>query len=218
MKITAVSDLHGHLPAIPPCDLLLLAGDLCPASDHSIFAQMKFLVGPFANWLDQVPAKRVVGVAGNHDFIFEKKPDLVPKNLRWDYLQDAGVEIGGLRIYGTPWQPWFHDWAFNLYEEDLVKKWAKIPADTDVLVCHGPPFGYGDAADGPGASSRRTGSPGLTRRIAEIAPRLVVFGHIHEGRGQWRMAGAGGRVTVLANVTLVDRGYRPVYEPMTFEV
>src|SRR5437588_4704415 len=127
MKITAVSDLHGHLPAIGPCDLLLLAGDLCPVKDHSTFAQMKFLVGPFADWLERVPAGRVVGVAGNHDFIFEKKPDLVPRNLRWDYLQDSGVAIGGMKIYGTPWQPWFNDWAFNLYEEDLVKKWVKIP-------------------------------------------------------------------------------------------
>jgi hypothetical protein len=29
------------------------------------------------------------------------------------YLQDAGLELFGLRIWGTPWQPWFYDWAFN---------------------------------------------------------------------------------------------------------
>ena len=218
MKVTAVSDLHGHLPAVAPCDLLLLAGDLCPADDHSTFAQMKFLAGPFADWLEQVPAARVVGVAGNHDFIFERKPDLVPRTLRWDYLQDGGAEVGGLKVYGTPWQPWFHDWAFNLYEEELVKKWAKVPDGTDVLVCHGPPFGFGDAAEGPGTSNRRTGSPGLLRRIEEVAPRLVVFGHIHEGRGRWEVRTPGGKGVTLANVTLVDRHYRAVHEPMTFEV
>jgi Icc-related predicted phosphoesterase len=215
LKIIATSDLHGQLPPIEPCDLLLLAGDLCPASDHSLFAQMQFLAGPFADWLEQVPAKRIVGVAGNHDFIFEKRPDLVPRTLRWDYLQDSATEVHGLKVYGTPWQPWFYDWAFNLSEEELVKKWARIPEGTDVLVCHGPPIGYGDKPQGPRPPQ---GSPGLLHRIEQIAPGLVVFGHIHEGRGRWQLRLADGREVTLANVTHVNLRYEPVYPPMTFEL
>ena len=30
------------------------------------------------------------------------------------YLEDQEVTVEGLRIYGSPWQPEFCDWAFNL--------------------------------------------------------------------------------------------------------
>ena len=30
------------------------------------------------------------------------------------YLQDSTTQIYGLKIYGTPWQPEFCGWAFNL--------------------------------------------------------------------------------------------------------
>src|SRR5438477_8830187 len=133
--IVAASDLHGHLPDVPPCDLLLLAGDLCPVMDHSIATQAQFLAGPLKDWLETVPAKHVVAIAGNHDFIFERDADLVPQGLRWTYLQDAGATVGGFKVYGTPWQPWFYDWAFNLKsEEEMAAKWAKIPNGTDILV------------------------------------------------------------------------------------
>src|SRR3954452_22943471 len=107
--IVAASDLHGHLPDVPECDLLLLAGDLCPVADHSIPTQAQFPAGPFKDWLASVPARQIVGIAGNHDFIFERDADLVPRNLPWTYLQDAGAAFGGFNVFGTPWQPWYYD-------------------------------------------------------------------------------------------------------------
>jgi Icc-related predicted phosphoesterase len=213
VKIVAVSDLHGFLPDIPPCDLLLLAGDITPVRDHSIPRQAEWMDTNFRRWLEEVPARKVVGVAGNHDFIFQRASERVPRNLRWTYLQDSATEWEGLRFWGTPWQPWFYDWAFNLYEEDLVAKWALIPAGTDILVLHAPPYGYGDGVPQRSGMVRRTGSPSLLKRIEEIAPRVVVFGHIHEGRGQWRLG-----KTVLANVTVVDAGYDNVYPPWEHEL
>lgn len=212
LKLVAISDQHGFLPTIPPCDLLLIGGDICPVRDHSEDYQASWLNTDFRRWLKTVPARKIVGVAGNHDFVFERMPEAVPKDLPWAYLQDSAIEWEGLRIYGTPWQPWFFDWAFNLYEEDLLAKWAKIPQGTDILVLHGPPHGYGDGVPNRG-SVRHTGSPGLLKRIEEVRPRVVIFGHIHEGRGQWTLG-----PTTLANVTVVDVNYDNVYAPWEYEL
>jgi Icc-related predicted phosphoesterase len=212
MKIVAVGDLHGVLPGIPPCDLLLLAGDLCPLENHALEFQADWLNTRFRRWLEGVPARRIVGVAGNHDFLFERAPEQVPRDLPWTYLQDSGLEWEGWRIWGTPWQPWFYDWAFNLSEEELQKRWQLIPDGTDILVLHGPPWGYGDGVP-ERTGLRRCGSRTLLERIEQIRPRLVVFGHIHEGRGESRLGS-----TVLANVTVLDGSYEHVHPPWQHEL
>ena len=213
MKVVAVSDLHGALPAIPPCDLLLIAGDVCPVRDHRIARQADWLDTEFRRWLEQAPARHIVGVAGNHDFIFEREPTRVPRDLPWVYLQDSGTTCDRLRLWGSPWQPRFFDWAFNLDEPELAAKWALVPEGTDVLVLHGPPFGYGDAVSRGDGAVEHTGSPSLRERIRQIQPRLVVFGHIHEGRGEWRLG-----PTVLANVSVMDARYEPVHPPWELEL
>src|SRR4051794_40180178 len=205
MKIAAVSDLHGLLPDIPPCDLLLIGGDVCPLKDHKLRRQADWLDSDFRAWLTRVPARKIIGVAGNHDFVFQHEPAWVPRDLPWTYLQDSGCEWEGLRFWGTPWQPWFFDWAFNLHEPDLAPKWRLIPEGTDVLVLHGPPHCYGDGVP-EGGGVRRTGSPSLLERIEQVRPRLVVFGHIHEGRGEWRLGDV-----VLANVSIVNAAYKHVH-------
>jgi len=208
MKIIAMSDLHGILPdEVPACDLLLLAGDLCPIENHTLLFQRDWLDREFRRWLERQPALKIIGVAGNHDLIFEHAPELVPRDLPWTYLQDSGSTCAGFKIWGTPWQPWFFDWAFNGRPEQLQKIWALIPDDTDILVVHGPPFGYGDAIP-ERIGVRRSGCPHLLERIRAVRPRLVVFGHIHEGRGQWQIGD-----TTLANVTMVNAAYMPIYPP-----
>lgn len=213
MIIQAVSDLHGTLPDVPACDLLLIAGDVCPVEDHDIHFQAQWLNTTFRAWLSGLHARHVVGVCGNHDFVFEKRPDLVPTDLPWTYLQDSGCTIEGLRVWGTPWQPRFFDWAFNLDEPELAAKWRLIPDGTDVLVLHGPPHGIGDAVPRRGGVVENTGSPSLLERIRAVGPRVVVFGHIHEGRGEYRLG-----ETVLANVTVVDEKYRHVHPVWRYEL
>lgn len=212
LDIVAVSDLHGTLPEIPPCDLLLIAGDICPVANHDPDYQAVWLDNEFRFWLGSQPARQSAFIAGNHDFVFQDKPHRVPRDLSGVYLQDTALAHRGLKIWGTPWQPWFHDWAFNLHEPQLEEKWRLIPTDTDILMVHGPPHGFGDwVPDRRGA--RRTGSPSLLARIEEIEPRLVVFGHIHEGRGQWQLG-----PTTLANVTLLNERYEAVHRPWRFQL
>lgn len=202
VRVALLADLHGHLPPVPPCDLLLLAGDLCPATDHGVQTQARWLGGPFRDWLQAVPAAAVVGIAGNHDFVFEREPELVPADLPWTYLEDSAVDIAGLRIWGSPWTPWFHDWAFNAPRDggelDLARRYRAIPDATDVFLVHGPPRGFGDRT----TAGISAGSTALLDAIDAAAPKLCVFGHIHEGRGQWTRG-----TTELVNAAAVDELY-----------
>ena len=129
-------------------------------TNHGLRFQADWLDADFRFWLEAAPAEQIVFVAGNHDLVFQHEPSWVPKDLPAVYLQDAGLEWRGLKIWGTPWQPWFFDWAFNLREPELKSKWDLIPADTDILVVHGPPFGYGDAVP---RAWRRPSTPGRRR-------------------------------------------------------
>lgn len=201
MRICCISDLHGLLPPVAECDLLLLAGDYCPHTK----GQNWWLRDFFAPWVAEIAERgtKVVGVAGNHDFIWEKSPDLVPR-INWTYLQDSGCMFAGQNIYGSPWQPRFCDWAFNLDEPDLAKKWADIPRDTDILLLHGPPFGAGDKTN----RAERIGSKSLRQRIEEVQPKLVVCGHNHGGYGEHWI----GKTLVL-NVALLDDAYRQARGP-----
>lgn len=209
LKIVAISDLHGKLPAIPECDLLLIGGDICPcrgSQQSGITFQSFWLRGEFEPWLRDVPAKHVVATWGNHDWIGERAPERV--RLPWTMLVDQSTELFGLKIYGTPWQPVFFDWAFNLTEPQLERKWAAIPDDTDILLLHGPPHGIGDMAD-----SGHVGSPSLRRRVSEVKPRLAVFGHIHSGYGVYEVGGSK-----LVNASLLDESYRMVNAPHVIEL
>ena len=225
MKIVAISDQHGFLPKIPSCDLFLIAGDLCPAINHSLPFQESWLETNFKPWLEAVDAKCKVVIAGNHDFIAEHRKATVEKIFRNSknvhYLHESSCEFEGLKIYGIPHTLYFYDWAFNLYEADLKKKWAKIPADTDILVSHGPPYGYGDLApriitnknEQEWPAGEHVGSPSLREWISETQPKLVVFGHIHEGRGEWKCGD-----TTVANVTVVNSKYKNIHTPWTVEL
>jgi hypothetical protein len=206
MKIVCASDLHGFLPEIPDCDLLLLGGDYCPTQRGQNF----WVNQVFAPWItEQSKTKKIIGVAGNHDEIFQKYPDSLVK-MDWVYLQDSGYEWGGFKFWGSPWQPRFHDWAFNADEWELEKYWEQIPEDTDILLLHGPPFSYGDFSP---FGCVNTGSPSLLKKIEEIQPKLVIAGHIHSGYGVYKI----GQTTFLS-CSLVDEAYRLKNPPHIIEL
>lgn len=182
MRITVLADQHGTLPDLPPCDLLILAGDLTNGNptgprDDSDEYWRDWLFGPFAEWLGRQKFDKAVAIAGNHDTALERWPEL-PEGIT--YLCDSGCEYRGLRIWGTPWIKPFGDLAFNLPLEESWAKRQAIPPDTDILISHGPPFGIGDISGG-----RNCGCVSLRARIQEIEPELVLCGHIHDSAGRY---------------------------------
>jgi hypothetical protein len=208
--VAAIADLHGFLPDVPPCDVLLVAGDVCPVQDHGLERQRRWLETSFTDWLGGIEAGTIVGIAGNHDFVAQADPALMC-SLPWRYLCDESVDAGGLRIHGSPWTPTFYDWAFMQDDPDLAAVWAAIPDDIDVLVTHGPPHGHADIA----VHGLHCGSETLTARLAELDRlRLHVFGHIHEGGGIRETLGAA----TLANVSYVDFDYRPAHPSAVFDL
>ncbi|MFH1438051.1 MAG: metallophosphatase domain-containing protein [Pseudomonadota bacterium] len=182
MKLVIVSDTHGYHRnmTIPDGDVFVHAGDFTVSGSLEDADE-------FNDFLGALPHPHKVVIAGNHDFCFQREPEsarALMKNAV--YLQDEPAVIDGIRFYGSPWQPWFYDWAFNLKRgRQIAEKWAMIPGDTDVLVTHGPPRGLGDRTFG----GRNEGCDDLLVRVRIVRPRLHVFGHIHEAAGQWEEDG-----------------------------
>ena len=143
-RLVAVADLHGNLPTdLPGGDVLVIAGDVCPLSDHAVAFQRSWLVEELYPWMDALPHPEIVWIAGNHDFACQS-PGWEPGG-RGTYLLDEGTTAAGLSFHGTPWVPNLRRWAFYGDDDLRSAKTALIP-QVDVLVSHGPPRGTGDRA------------------------------------------------------------------------
>ena len=138
---------------------------------------------------------------------------MVKDHEKLTYLQDDFVEVDGVKIYGSPWQPWFFDYAFNLPRdgEEIYEKWQKIPEDTDILVTHGPPQGILDISGDPYNISD-LGCMFLKKRVAEIKPKIHVFGHIHGSYGYKYENG-----THFFNASVLDEKRYYTNKPFTFD-
>lgn len=245
MRICCVSDLHGSLPQVESCDLLVIAGDICghvptkktirfgkelewlpPVGQHDdVTYQAGFLNGPFREWLNLIPANDVVATPGNHDFVFERARVLVPTDLRWHLLIDDVKVIQGKKIYGSPWQHAYgHGWVFNAPprddggEEWLDRKYSMIPDDTDIFVVHGPPYSMGDAALRWDGAWEMTGSTSLMAAIMRIKPDLSVHGHIHLGHGIYPLGRGNKKDTIVVNASICDEQNEPIRQPLYFEI
>lgn len=219
MIVYAASDIHARLPEIPPCDLLLIGGDISLGFDYTPHRSAEWLDTKIRKWLDSIPARKIIFTPGNHDHIFQEAPDKVPVDLRWEVLIDKATTFEGLKVYGTPWQLEFGGWAFNLEEYQLKEKFQAIPDDTDIVLAHSPPFGIGDHAPsdevaGIGDETTYLGSPSLRKRLDEIKPKLAVFGHIHQGHGVYPQPHGG----IYVNASIVAGGYKVTNKPILIEL
>ena len=176
MRIVCVSDTHSwhDRTEVPDGDLLVHAGDI---TRHGDLADVE----DFDRWLGTLPHRYKVVICGNHDFCFEQTPEQARRRItNATYLEDEACVVEGITIYGSPWQPWYGGWAFNLERgRPLAEKWALIPDGTQLLITHGPPEGVLDLT----FRGERAGCRDLLERVKAVRPRLHVFGHIHEAAG-----------------------------------
>ena len=191
MKISIISDTHNKHKLLtgdlPGGSLLLHAGDISSMGyEHEI--------REFAKWYDGLNYDNKIFIAGNHDWGFQNNVDKVKEIVDFyktiTYVQDQlhtiqddnGTEI---KIWGSPWQPEFYNWAFNLPNGgwELEQKWNDIPEGIDILITHGPAWGFLD--DVEGRRGQHLGCELLANRIKKIKPKIHICGHIHSGHGHY---------------------------------
>ncbi|GAB1609370.1 metallophosphoesterase domain-containing protein 1-like [Argonauta hians] len=200
LRFVCISDTHSNIESrpdfVPEGDVLIHAGDFTKCGRLEEVRQ-------FNDFLGTLPHQHKVVIAGNHEISFDAKllkepnylfkPEIERdfKNFQMEaaktlltnctYLEDACIDINGYKIYGSPWQPVFHNWGFNVPRgKEILEKWNLIPDDVDILVTHGPPLGYGDTC----ISGVRAGCVDLLNTIQKrVMPKFHIFGHIHEAYG-----------------------------------
>ena len=219
MRGLTISDTHNKHKKIPKdwlsnedgyYDMIIHSGDISSMGHEGE-------VMDFLDWYNELPFKYKILIAGNHDFFFETESSdkinnlLKTKYKKIIYLDDSSVVIEGIKIHGSPVQPWFHDWAFNRVGEEIKPHWDMIPDDTNILITHGPIQGCLDRTIG----GAYVGCPYLKERINELKElKLVVHGHIHEAYGRSKYS---DNLTVI-NASVLDRDYDIKNPPQEFEI
>ena len=223
MRITLLSDTHSKHKLsnsfLPGGDLLIHAGDFMSSGYNPTEAES------FFSWYDSISGYETkIFISGNHDRIMENEPSWVSSKLMGyptiEYLQDDGLTLyfdgpngdfpeDNIHIWGSPWQPHFMNWAFNLERgEEISKKWNLIPKNTDILITHGPPFGKLDFVNRGG----NVGCEDLLSAVKRIKPKIHVFGHIHEGAGY-----VFDGTTHFFNASILNDRYEFRNKPITFD-
>lgn len=207
MKIVAMSDLHGRLPAVPECDVLLIAGDICPNfcydTGRDRLRQMEWLRDKYATWEETVPAKSIFVTPGNHDWFagmsaVNRSKMFIDEGV--DVLQDGRL----FRFWFSPWIPPIGHWNYCQPRDRRKEFFAQIPENLDVLVTHGPAHRVLDYS----WSNEPCGCPELRQAIYQKKPKFHMFGHIHEGQRHTRHTKLGE--THMFNVAMFGDDWQPV--------
>ena len=206
MRITFISDTHGQHAALqlPPTDLIIHAGDISKRGNVEE-------VSDFLEWFAALKIPHKVFIGGNHDFLLERNTklfdQLLPPGVH--YLKHHEITIEGIKIWGSPVTPFFLNLAFNRTRGAKIRAyWERIPADADIVVTHGPPYGIGDRT----VRGDLVGCEDLLEIVEQIQPRYHVFGHIHEAYGQWQKSD-----TTFINASVLNLNYQLVNAPVTIQ-
>jgi predicted phosphohydrolase len=153
MKVTAISDLHGNLIDIEPCDTLLICGDISPLEIQRDYIQMtKWFFNEFQKWIMNLPCDRVILTPGNHDFWFEK---MITQSQTYLFNKLTILINGEVNIYSGVDDKYYKilGYVANIMEHKSETYPNGIPA----------------------------GNIYLFDEIVEKKPKYVLSGHIHSG-------------------------------------
>ena len=209
MKLTFISDthsLHNQLE-LDSGDVLIHCGDFTGRGSLDDTED-------FAEYIAKQDFTHKVVIAGNHERCFEDHrrhaAEQILKDVGIIYLNDSGIDISGLKFWGSPIQPEFFDWAFNRQRgEDIRQHWDMIPDDVDVLLTHGPVFGILDRC----TDGERVGCEELLEVVQRIKPKIHAFGHIHESYGVQEIDS-----TVFVNACNLDERYKIKNPPVELTI
>lgn len=211
MKIIAVADIHERLPDFngEQADVLVIAGDICLKPRNDYLQQAHFINRVFTPWCERMldQFNNILVVAGNHDVVFETRPELIQFSGAWQYLQDEEFILDGVKFWGTPWTIPFFNWGFNGRDEVRRAAFNLIPEDVDVIISHGPPrVGKVDVVCNIYNDYKEEfkGDPELSDAIQRTQPAFVFCGHLHDGHQQ--IANIG--VSEIVNCSHVDDNYQ----------
>lgn len=201
---------------MPDGDLLIVSGDI------EVSDRLSQLIR-FVNWLKTLNYKKIIVIGGNHDFFIQDNyaicKELFDEN-EIIYLENTGIEIDGIKFWGSPITPTYGDWAFMHDRGKRIKRyWDMIPEDTQVLITHGPPYGILDRTD----EGVLAGCVDLLNRVEEVKPLYNIFGHIHEGHGTderfwYENMKDTGKKTTFINASVLDSRYRLKHQPTVIEI
>lgn len=227
IKICAMSDLHGYLPEINPCELVLICGDIVPLNiQGNPNMSYKWFSNTFKEWAENLPCQKVVFIAGNHELTFpghyKEYKQIFNNSSKITYLCHEEYTYSGsdgkeYRIFGTPYCKKFGNWAFMLNDRELGERFLEIPGGLDILITHDQPYMYGDVIlqeDCPWATGENIGNSSLTLAILGCSPRYQFNGHLHSCDHSQIMI----KDTVHYNVSLKDEKYQVAYSPLYLEI
>lgn len=220
VRILHLSDTHNlHRSAesrvqMPEADIILHTGDF---SENGSDAEIADIDAWFGEVAERYPHRIVI--PGNHDWwgtLHQVEAGrLSPQQAAHSqYMQSKfrnarvlcheEVVILGLRIFGSSWCPWQKagspdQLGRSTAHRDTLEAWlgaggcqevfGQMPKGLDVLMTHGPADQLLDCTGTPGrgwGSSKK-----LREAIVQTKPRMHLFGHLHEQRGQYRRGPAG---------------------------
>lgn len=220
IRIVAISDTHNQHDKVilPDGDVLIHAGD-------STMRGTTEEVSSFSKWFREQPYKYKCFVAGNHDWLFQNSPYIAQAIFYGGlskqeananglfYLEDefAQLKINDrvINVYGSPHQPEFCNWAFNLSSDKLEERWSLIPEGLDILITHSPAYRLLDTTtDGDSVGCMK-----LRIAMQRAQPKLSICGHIHEGYGveTWNN-------TTFANAAICTFKYKATNLPIVFDI